>query len=103
MPQIKPGTRLRSAVCSTEVMVVLAPSREVELSCGGAPMLEAGAEPPPGASLAADAAGGTQLGKRYQSASGDLEVLCTKAGEGSLAADGTALQLKGAKPLPSSD
>ena len=46
---------------------------------------------------------GTLLGKRYISAAGDLELLCTKPGDGSLAANGTALSLKEAKPLPSSD
>ena len=36
-------------------------------------------------------------------AAGDLELLCTKPGEGSLAAGGAPLTLKEAKPLPSSD
>ena len=61
MPQIKPGTRLKSAVCATEVMVVAAPKEPVELSCGGAPMCELSDEPA-GASLDPDAAAGTQLG-----------------------------------------
>ena len=51
MPLIKPGTRLRSAVCATEVMAVAAPKESVELSCGGAPMCELSAEPTAGASL----------------------------------------------------
>jgi hypothetical protein len=34
---------------------------------------------------------------------GDLELLCTKPGHGTLAAGGMALTVKGAKPLPSSD
>jgi hypothetical protein len=89
MPQIKPGTRLRSAVCATEVMVVAAPKDS--------------AEPAAGASLDPDAAGGTQLGKRYVNEKGDLELLCTKPGEGSLACGGAAMTIKGAKPLPSSD
>ena len=32
-----------------------------------------------------------------------IELLCTKAGEGSLSLDGAPLPLKEAKPLPSSD
>ena len=32
-----------------------------------------------------------------------LELLCTKAGAGSLTLDGAPLGLKSAKPLPSSD
>ena len=34
---------------------------------------------------------------------GTIEVLCTKPGDGSLSAGGDVLQLKEAKPLPSSD
>ena len=52
---------------------------------------------------AADASDGTQLGKRYVNEAGDLEVLCTKPGDGSLGAGGAALSIKEAKPLPSSD
>ena len=48
-------------------------------------------------------AGGTLLGKRYVNEAGELELLCTKPGDGSLAVAGEALVLKEAKPLPSSD
>ncbi|WP_231611754.1 hypothetical protein [Rhodococcus sp. CX] len=47
--------------------------------------------------------GGAVMGKRYVDEASGLEVLCTKAGQGRLALDGTALVLKAAKPLPSSD
>jgi hypothetical protein len=99
---IKPGTRLRSAVCATEVMVVAAPPDDVDLTCGGAAMLPMDAESP-GGSPAPDAAEGSQLGKRYVNEAGTLELLCTKPGEGSLGSGGQALAVKGAKPLPSSD
>jgi hypothetical protein len=102
MSQLKTGSRLRSAVCKTEVMVVQAPPGGVELTCGGAPMVDV-AQQPPGGSIAAGAAGGTQLGKRYVNEAGDLELLCTKPGEGALAVGGVLLKLKEAKPLPSSD
>ena len=46
---------------------------------------------------------GTAVGKRYADDDVGLEVLCTKAGEGSLASRRRALALKDAKPLPSSD
>ena len=46
---------------------------------------------------------GTKMGKRYVDAAGTLELLCVKAGQGSLAVGGVALQTKDAKPLPSSD
>jgi hypothetical protein len=103
MARVKVGSRLRSAVCATEVMVVAAPDGDVEIMCGGTPMIELSAEPPPGASIAADAKEGTALGKRYTDEGGTLELLCTKPGEGSLAVAGTPLAVKGAKPLPSSD
>jgi len=103
MAVLKAGTRLRSAVCSTEVMVVAAPKSDVEVTCGGVTLIEMGGQPPAGASLSPDASGGTQIGKRYVNEAGDLEILCTKPGQGSLAADGAPLSIKGAKPLPSSD
>ena len=46
---------------------------------------------------------GTLLGKRYADEASGLEVLCTKAGVGSLTLDGSILDVKSAKPLPSSD
>ena len=94
---------MRSAVCATEVMVVAAPADEVEVTCGGAPMIGIKDDHPAGALLSPDAAAGTALGKRYVSEAGDLELLCTKPGEGSLGVGGALLSLKEAKPLPSSD
>jgi len=103
MPQLKPGSRVRSAVCDTELMVIAAPGGDLELSCGGASVVAKDEDPPAGAALSPDASEGTQIGKRYVNEAGDLELLCTKPGKGSLALDGTALTLKGAKPLPASD
>jgi hypothetical protein len=96
------GTRLKSAVCDTQVMVVAAPDGDVALTCGGAPLVALDADAA-GGEPAADASGGTQIGKRYVDESGELELLCTKNGAGSLAVGSEALGLKGAKPLPSSD
>jgi hypothetical protein len=101
MALLKAGTRLKSAVCSTELMVVGAPKDEVEITCGGAPLIAMGEEG--GGEIADDLKDGTQIGKRYVNEAGDLEILCTKPGEGTLAANGAALTVKGAKPLPSSD
>ena len=103
MAKLKAGTRWKSAVCSTEIMVVKAPADDVEITCGGVPVLELGAEAPPGARVAEGADGGTQIGKRYVDPGETLEVLCTKPGKGSLGAGGALLTVKGAKPLPSSD
>ncbi len=101
MALLKAGTRLKSSVCTTELMVVGAPKEEVEVTCGGAPLIAMGDEG--GGTISDDAKGGTQIGKRYVDEAGALEILCTKPGDGSLAANGVALTIKGAKPLPSSD
>lgn len=103
MAQLTVGTRLRSAVCETEVMVVAAPEGDVELTCGGAAMIGIDEQPPEGASPSADATEGTLMGKRYTNDAGDIEILCTKAGDGSLAVGDEALVQKDAKALPSSD
>lgn len=100
--ELKPGTKLRSAVCSTEVIVIRSPREPVELECGGAPVAPA-AEVPAGGALDPARADGTLLGKRYLHDASGLELLCTKAGDGSLTVGGEILPLKDAKPLPSSD
>ena len=46
MAQLTVGTRLRSAVCTTEVMVVAAPEGDVELTCGGSTMIGIDEQPP---------------------------------------------------------
>jgi hypothetical protein len=102
MSQYKPGLRLRSAVCTTEVVVIAAPAGDIFLSCGGEPMLEEGEDAAAGATLN-NVGEGAQLGKRYTDESGEFELLCVKPGDGSLAASNVALVIKGAKPLPSSD
>ena len=99
--ELKAGTRLKSGVCETQVIVVRAPKNGVELTCGGAPMLPLDAEAP-GGDPDSSAAGGTQLGKRYADDEVGIELLCTKAGKGSLGVNGTALGVKQAKALPSS-
>jgi hypothetical protein len=96
---MKPGTRLKSAACDTEVMVIR--SGEGAIECGGAPMGEA--KPADPAALSADHANGTLMGKRYVDADAKFELLCVKPGKGSLSVDGMALVTKDAKPLPASD
>ena len=103
MAELKAGSRLKSAVCDSEVMVVMAPDGDADVRCGGAPMVDLGADAPGGQTLSEEASEGTQIGKRYINEAGDLELLCTKPGKGSLASGGVALTVKGAKPLPSSD
>ena len=96
---MKPGTKLKSAVCDTEVMVVRAADAVIE--CGGVPMAEErpAARKPVNAAFAE----GTKIGKRYVNAAGTVELLCVKPGQGSLSIAGEALKVKDAKPLPASD
>jgi hypothetical protein len=96
---MKPGTKLKSAVCDTEVMVIRGTG--VAPECGGAPMSETRSGEPKAIDPAF--AAGTKIGKRYVDAAGTYELLCVKAGQGTLALGGIALQIKDAKPLPSSD
>ena len=96
---MKPGAKLKSQVCDTEVMVIRCGAGQIE--CGGVAM---GDDKPtlPG-TPSAEFARGSLIGKRYVDATGAFEVLCVKGGEGSLAVDGAALTTKDAKPLPASD
>ena len=103
MAVFKAGMRLKSAVCASQVMMVVAPARDVKLTCGGAPVVELAAPDASGGAIDPAHKQGTQMGKRYTNAAGDVEILCTKPGEGGLAVDGEVLIVKGAKPLPSSD
>ena len=101
MPTLSAGKRLRSAVCTTEIMVISAPDGDVALSCGGSPMVEGDAVN--GGAIDPDYAGGSAIGKRYVNADGSLEVLCVKAGDGSLSTGDAALNVKDAKKLPKTD
>jgi hypothetical protein len=99
---LKPGDRLVSSVCETEVVVIRAPRDDVDLRCGGAPMVQRGKEVVQ-AELDGSQAEGSLLGKRYVNSDGSLEVLCTRGGHGSLFAADARLAMKESKKLPSSD
>ena len=101
MIAIKPGVRLKSAVCNSEVIVIRGSLPAVDLRCGGAPMLSAGDAV--SGSLDPAHAAGTLIGKRYVDAADRVELLCTKGGEGSLTLDGEPMSVKQAKALPASD
>jgi hypothetical protein len=101
--KLRPGQKLRSAVCDAQVVVVKAPADDVELGCGGAPLLDDGQEADSAAVLDPSLGEGPLLGKRYADDDLRLELLCTRAGTGALTVDGRPLLVKGAKPLPSSD
>ena len=100
---LRPGLRLESATCDTQVVVVKAPKDDpdVDLRCGGEPLRELGSG---GDRVAPSNTGeATLMGKRYADEELGLEVLCTKGGDGALTVGDTPLLVKGAKPLPSSD
>jgi hypothetical protein len=99
---LKPGSRWKSAACSSEIVVVRAPVGGVTLECGGHAMTPA-ADAAGAGELSAAHANGTAAGKRYFDEASGIEVLGAKPGQGSLSVDGRPLQLKEAKALPASD
>lgn len=102
MPELKTGARLKSAVCDGEIMVVASPGGDVDITCGGAPMLDAGSDADK-VDINPDHAVGIVIGKRYITEDESIEVLCVKAGEGGLAVGGNLLLQKDTKKLPKTD
>lgn len=100
--KLRVGLALASAVDDTNVIVTRVADGGVTLTCGGVEMIEKGSTPP-----AADAdpeqMQGSLIGKRYVDVADSIEVLCTRAGAGSLAVDGQLLVTAQAKTLPASD
>jgi hypothetical protein len=101
MPALKPGLRLKSAVCDGEAMIVKAV--DVTLTCGGVPMIATDEEANGDAKADPEHMYQCLIGKRYVNAEETLEVLCVKSGEGSFGYDGQMLMGKETKKLPSSD
>jgi hypothetical protein len=95
---LKPGTRIKSAVCEAEFMIIKAGDSD-ELTCGGV-ALDESSDRIEGTS---DRMNGCVIGKRYINASESIEVLCVKTGEGSLYCNDEELMTKDTKKLPSSD
>ena len=100
---IKPGTRLFSAVCSTEMIAVRSPGGEVDITIGGVPPVSSASERTGSGTVAEGHGGGAMMGKRYVDDAETIELLCTKPGDGVPALAGEVLRLKEAKPLPASD
>jgi hypothetical protein len=97
----KPGMKLSSTVCKTQIMALRVPATELDITCGGAPM-QVG-DPETLDEIDATASGGTLVGKRYTDEAETMEFLCTRGGEGSIAIADYTIGIKAAKKLPSSD
>ena len=102
MKLLKLGSKLKSAVCDTQIMVIRTIPEPLALCCGGVPMIEANAATE-GAALDPAFADGSLIGKRYIDAQDRIELLCTKGGAGSLSLAAEKLLVKQPKALPSSD
>lgn len=100
---LKPGSRWRSAVCDTEIAIVRPPKTALSVECGGHPVIPLADTRPDGLAVSEAHSGGTLAGKRYFDEESGLEVLCTKAGAGSLSVNGVTIGIKETKKLPSSD
>jgi hypothetical protein len=100
--QLKTGMRLASVTDTTQVIVTRATADDVDVRCGGAPMVVAGEA---ATETAVDPAfsDGTAMGKRYGGDDLPVELLCTKPGPGTLSIGTEPLPLKEAKALPASD
>ncbi|MEK9818731.1 MAG: hypothetical protein VW443_04060 [Pseudomonadales bacterium] len=96
---LKPGSRLKSAVCDAEVMVIKAGAND-EVTCGGAVMATDVSEKGAGDEAHMH---GCLIGKRYINQEETIELLCVKSGDGSLYCNGEELMTKDTKKLPSSD
>lgn len=102
-PTLTPGARLASTVCSTEVVVVQVSDPSAVVECGGAPMVAAGSASAGSGTPRSGFDTGALIGKRYGGPGAPVELLCVKAGAGTLSANGAVLDQRSAKPLPASD
>lgn len=100
---LKPGSRWKSAVCDGEFVVVRPPKTAVSLECGGHQVIPHAGERAGDLVLSDAHAAGSAAGKRYADPESGLEVLCSKAGAGSLSIDGRPVGATEAKKLPASD
>jgi len=82
-------------------MVVKVSGPDLDIRCGGAPMQVSSPKVMVSGAPVAPFDVGTLVGKRY--ALEGLELLCTKAGAGSLSLGEVAVSTQDAQQLPSSD
>src|ERR1700722_2406060 len=98
--KLKPGMRLRSITCETQIIIVRPPKPGAEISCGGYPMTAVDSPANDSAQIDPAFANGTAIGKRYTDEAETFEVLCVRAGAGTLALGATPLRQKSARTLP---
>src|SRR5262245_56729025 len=72
---VRAGQKLHSAISDVQVVVVKAPSGDVEVGCGGQPMLGDDESAADGAAIDSALAEGPQLGKRYADEEVGIELL----------------------------
>jgi hypothetical protein len=101
--ELKPGSRWRSAVSDTEVVIVRSPDGGVTVECGGYPMLTIGSPRPEASPMLPALSDRVTAGKRYSDSETGLELLVSKTGLGPLTVSGRLLEMKKTKSLPSSD
>jgi hypothetical protein len=99
---LKPGSRLRSRVSDAEFVVIRTSNTDEVFTAGGIETVALDSDAQRVESVGADS-DEALLGKRYVDDLDTFEVLCTKAGVGTLAIDNRPLHPKTSKPLPSSD
>jgi hypothetical protein len=99
---LKPGLRLRAPSSTAEVIVVRIPTGPVELAIDDVALTDEPTEPPAGVPESTGPAA-IELGKRYVDDATGIELLCARAGTGTLSCNGNVMVLRSAKPLPSSD
>jgi hypothetical protein len=99
---LKPGMRLRAASSTAEVIVVRLPSdptAAIDVLIDDAPLTDE----QPDAATPTQEGPAIELGKRYVDDATGIELLCARAGTGTLSCNGHVMVLRSAKPLPSSD
>lgn len=101
--KLKVGQSLVSAIDATTVIVIRAPETEVSVTCGGPEMRDGKGDASQNGIADPAQQDGTLIGKRYAAEEVGVELLCTKAGTGTLALNGVPLPVRAPKPLPSSD
>ena len=90
MRVLKPGLRLKSAVCATEVMVIRGLPGEAQLECGGREMLAVTEPAPADARPDPALAQGSLIGKRYVDAEERYELLVHQRRRGLAGAERSA-------------